>query len=208
MRLAFLKSFWQSLVCLQKLSDGLTYAAAVMAIIAAVTSSLGCTSPLLSVTAAVLVASSVVFRIREKNLRSDMNSVVLDTLAARTSARHLTEEQKAKFLSLLKDAPTGSIRVRYAEQDGEARVFADQIVAVLEKAHWYVEGHEPIGQYRGHPHLTEDLVFDVPANTPPPASLQPLRDALAKIGFSSGTRDLGSADSVVDLFVGTKRARD
>jgi len=125
----------------------------------------------------------------------------------RIKARHFTEEQEATLLSLLKGAPTGSIRVHYAEQDGEARAFADQIVGVMKKARWYVEGHEPIQQNR-RPDKTEDLVFDVPLNSPPPASLQPLRDALAKVGFSSGTRDLGSADGVVDLFVGSKRPRD
>lgn len=123
----------------------------------------------------------------------------------RIKARQL---EKDKFVSLLKDTPTGSIRVRYAEQDGEARAFADQIVVAMKELHWTVEGHEPVGQNRGVPHATEDLVFDVPLNSPPPASLQPLRDALAKVGFSSGTRDLGSADGVVDLFVGSKRPRD
>ncbi len=126
----------------------------------------------------------------------------------RIQARHFTEEQEATLLSLINDAPTGTIRVHYAEQDGEAQAFADQIVATMKKAHWYVQGHESVAINHAKPHPTEDLVFDVPPNSPPPASLQPLRDALAKIGFSSGTRDLGSADGVVDLFVGTKRARE
>ena len=121
----------------------------------------------------------------------------------RIKARQL---QKVKFLSLLKDAPIARVRVSYAEQDGEARAFADQIVAALEELHWAVSG--PIGENRGVPNQTEDLVFYIPLNGPLPACLQPLRDALSQIGFSSGTRDLGSADGVIDLFVGTKRPRD
>ncbi len=126
----------------------------------------------------------------------------------RIKARHLTEEQKAKFMSLLKDAPIARVRVSYAEQDGEARAFADQIVTALEQLHWTVSGHEPIPENRGVAHKTEDLVFDVPTDGPLPVCLQPLQNALAEIGFSSGTRDRGSPDGVIDLFVGPKRPRD
>lgn len=143
-------------------------------------------------------------------LRTDLTNAqrVLLEVQSRIKPRQITGGQREEFLSLLKDVPPGIARVWYAKQDGESRAFAEQMVTALEELHWTVYGHEPVPQDRGVPHETEDLVFDVPPNGPVPVCLQPLRDALSQIGFSSGTRDLGSTDGAVDLFVGTKRLKE
>jgi hypothetical protein len=172
-------SWWQALPIIHKWRNRLVMAVGGGAVCTAIAAFFvsPCAAKAVCLVVVITAVCSATVTVRESRLRHKQGL-----------PRQIAGPQKAKFLSLLADVPTGTVSVRYESGDREPRSFAQQIVDALEELHWVVYGHEPTPQTRDTPHETEDLVFDVPPNDPPPACLQPLRDALSQIGFSSGQR--------------------
>lgn len=60
----------------------------------------------------------------------------LTEIQERIKPRHITEEQRARFIQALKKIPKGQVQIATPIGDGEAQLFARQIKEILESSGW------------------------------------------------------------------------
>jgi hypothetical protein len=107
--------------------------------------------------------------------------------AAQNQPRHITPEQRAKFLELVKNAPKGPIGITMQTQSVEAKIYAKEIQKMLIDAGYDAASTMGFSIPPNEPQV-KGMYLGVanPTNLPPHA--EPFATALEKIGvvFSAG----------------------
>lgn len=97
----------------------------------------------LTFTGAICVMATLATAKRAETLKAAKDKALQDRLTAaeeRQRDRHLTAEQRAKILEVLKDSPSGAFNIKVASVH-EAQTFANEIAAVMIEAGWKMQGH-------------------------------------------------------------------
>ncbi len=113
---------------------------AVFTVLSAVIPGVTCELSVIALTAAILSSITAFWRLSIDGLWKRDTNRTLKELDGRTAERQITDEQKGRFLDVLRDSPPGNVSVVYVEADTEASRFAGRIVDLLNRAKWRVSG--------------------------------------------------------------------
>lgn len=75
----------------------------------------------------------------EQSRRADVLEKTSEQLKEKQRSRTITDEQRKQFLAAMADAPKGKVQIGAVTPDNEAQLFAKELKAIIEEAHFDVD---------------------------------------------------------------------